>query len=568
MRYWVWLHACLNYHTKHLRRIMEVFSTAGQLFQADEYTIRRSGLFTQREQRAVLEKNLQKADRIIERCRELGYRIVTIGEQEYPAELKKIAEPPTVLFYQGNYELANQKSVAIVGTREPSASGRNTAFEFGYRLAEKGFVIVSGGAEGIDSHAHKGALQSGGTTIGVLGGGLNHRYLPKNRSLREEIAQYGLLLSEYPPDMEPTSYTFPRRNRIISALAACTVVVEAGLSSGSLITASTAREQGKPLFAVPGDVYNYASAGTNALLVEGARAVVSYMDVLNKLQQTPRLEEEPEIRSETIDWLRNEGKRQHQEGALPERGIPILQTINWEEAAPKPMPEEQSEPEPMVKPEEQSEPEPEVKPEEQSKPESMVKPEEQSEPEPMVKPEEQSEPESEVKPEEDSEPKPTTAARTGMSYAEMMSRMQQTMQSEEVEKRRREILRELEQEEKQQRSSRKQTAPSGDDLTEEKPVKKKNTSTGKRRSSTKKLFNMNEKSAPDDKNEEKDNDFLKNMLTENALSVYHTISDKPIYVDLLKESVHLEISQVLSALTELELMGLIRPLPNGRYVRK
>lgn len=198
----------------------------------------------------------------------------------YPELLRKIPDPPAGLYYRGRPEWMKARCFAVVGTRKPTEYGRWAAFRIGQRLAESGITVVSGMAAGIDSLAHRGALHAGGKTIAVMGCGLHFCFPASNRPLMREIGEKGLLLSEYPPEHPPAKYTFPRRNRIISGLCEGVIVVEAGLSSGSLITAELAAEQGRSVYALPGNINRVMSIGTNKLLRDGALPIAVIDDLL------------------------------------------------------------------------------------------------------------------------------------------------------------------------------------------------------------------------------------------------------------------------------------------------
>lgn len=205
--------------------------------------------------------------------------MITSGQPLYPAVLKEIKDFPKVLFYRGNPAIMNDRCAAVVGSRKTTQYGRNTARSISARLAEKQVVIVSGMAKGIDTCAHRGALDVGGGTIAVLGCGIDICYPRDNNGLKEEIEQNGLVISEYPPGTEPARYYFPRRNRIISGLSELTVVVQAGNSSGALITAELAAEQGREVFAVPGNIDSMYNIGNNKLIKEGAVPVTCIDDI-------------------------------------------------------------------------------------------------------------------------------------------------------------------------------------------------------------------------------------------------------------------------------------------------
>ena len=199
--------------------------------------------------------------------------ILTIDDSRYPPLLREIPSPPNKLYYRGNVSLLNTRCIAIAGSRRASASGMRAAELIGRRIAEAGITVVSGLAEGIDTAAHRGALLAGGNTIAVLANGLDRTYPASNRELQRDIERKGLLISEYPDGLMAKKYFFPKRNRIISGLSDITVIAEAALRSGSLITAEAAIEQGREVYAVAGNFTLACCAGTNHLISEGANAI-------------------------------------------------------------------------------------------------------------------------------------------------------------------------------------------------------------------------------------------------------------------------------------------------------
>ena len=209
--------------------------------------------------------------------------IVTFHDPRYPELLKQIADPPSILFVLGDASLLSQWQLAIVGSRNPSASGRDTAFEFARYLAKGEITITSGLAMGIDAAAHQGALAAQGKTIAVIGTGLDRVYPAKHRDLAHDITQGGAIVSEFPLGTMPRAENFPRRNRIISGLALGTVIVEAAIRSGSLITARMALEQGREVFAIPGSIHNPLARGCHQLIREGAKLVETADDILEEL---------------------------------------------------------------------------------------------------------------------------------------------------------------------------------------------------------------------------------------------------------------------------------------------
>lgn len=216
---------------------------------------------------------LQAADRFV----------LTLADPRYPPLLKEIADPPPLLFVQGDVDCLAQWQLAIVGSRNPSHAGQDSAFEFARYLASGGLQICSGLADGIDAAAHKGALAGGGKTIAVVGTGLDRVYPAKNRDLAHQIAAQGAIVSEFPLGTPPLAENFPRRNRIISGLSLGTLVVEAALRSGSLITARMAMEQGREVFAMPGSIHNPLARGCHQLIREGAKLVETADHIIEEL---------------------------------------------------------------------------------------------------------------------------------------------------------------------------------------------------------------------------------------------------------------------------------------------
>ena len=229
------------------------------------------------------------------------HAIVTVGDEDYPAALLQTADPPIMLYATGRIEQLRQlratRALAVVGSRNPSAQGRLNAEAFARSLAQSGLTIVSGLALGVDGAAHEGALHGAGSgplaTIAVVGTGLDRVYPQQHRTLAAQIVRRGLILSEYPLGTPPRAENFPRRNRILSGLAQGTLVVEAALGSGSLITASQALEQGREVFAIPGSIHSPLSKGCHALIRQGAKLVESAQDVLEELHWPAPLAQKP-----------------------------------------------------------------------------------------------------------------------------------------------------------------------------------------------------------------------------------------------------------------------------------
>lgn len=209
--------------------------------------------------------------------------ILHYEDPRYPSLLKEISSPPLLLYVRGNPECLTLPQIAIVGSRNPSPSGREQAEAFAKALSLSGFVITSGMAIGVDGHSHQGALAAGGQTIAVLGSGLDSLYPRQHIPLARQIAEQGAVVSEFPPEMGPARGHFPRRNRIISGLSLGVLVVEAAVRSGSLITAYAALEQGREVFAMPGSIHNPLARGCHKLIRDGAKLVENTEDILEEL---------------------------------------------------------------------------------------------------------------------------------------------------------------------------------------------------------------------------------------------------------------------------------------------
>lgn len=218
--------------------------------------------------------------------------VLTPEDPRYPEALREIFDPPEKLYCVGDLSLLNKTSVAVVGSRKCTEYGRSCTMELARKLSTNNICVVSGLAMGIDSFAHLGALEGPGSTIAVLGGGIENIFPKNNRHLREQIASQGLIISEHPGDYNPRTYDFPKRNRIISGLCETTVVVEAAEKSGSLITAEFAMDQNRNVYAVPGNITSTYSQGTNRLIKEGAYPLINFHDIIHDLGIVPKEEEE------------------------------------------------------------------------------------------------------------------------------------------------------------------------------------------------------------------------------------------------------------------------------------
>jgi DNA processing protein len=241
-------------------------------------------------------------------------RMLSILDQAYPARLKMIPDPPALLYVTGTLTDQDALAVAIVGARKASPAGRLVTEELSRDLAVAGVTVVSGLARGVDAAAHRGALAANGRTIAVLGCGIDRTYPPEHDRLRKQVEEHGAVLSELPMGAPPHNHHFPRRNRIISGLCLGVIVTEAAMSSGSLITAKLAADQGREVFAVPGQVKEETSRGTNGLLKDGAGLVEQAQDVLDALM--PQLEPELRVKLRTPMSFKKTSDRLGKEEAL------------------------------------------------------------------------------------------------------------------------------------------------------------------------------------------------------------------------------------------------------------
>lgn len=232
-------------------------------------------------------RRIKAVDATLEWASHPGQHLVTLADEDYPRQLLEIPDPPPLLYLRGERRWLAARALAIVGSRNATAQGRSNAERFAQSLSDAGLTIVSGLALGIDAAAHRGGLAGRGSTIGVLGCGVDICYPPSNRTLYEAIAARGALISEYPLGAPPLPMNFPRRNRLISGLARGCLVVEAALGSGSLITARLAADQGRDVFAIPGSIHSPLARGCHALIKQGAKLVETARDVLDEAPVEP-----------------------------------------------------------------------------------------------------------------------------------------------------------------------------------------------------------------------------------------------------------------------------------------
>ncbi len=268
-----------------LRRLLGVFGDAGTILTRREHELAAvDGLGRELAGKITRWRDFGDPESELKLAEEAGARIITAEDAEYPAALKEIHDPPIVLYLRGSLLPRDRQAVAVVGSRAATHYALDSARKLGFQLAYAGLTIVSGLARGIDTAAHTAALAAKGRTIAVLGSGLGRLYPPENQELADRIAENGAVISEFPMGTPPDRQTFPMRNRIISGCAFGVLVVEAGGNSGALISANQAAEQGRTLYAVPGRIDNPKALGSNRLIQQGAKLVLSAADVLDDLQ--------------------------------------------------------------------------------------------------------------------------------------------------------------------------------------------------------------------------------------------------------------------------------------------
>ena len=283
--YDLWLSNISGLSIKAQHTLLETFKTAENVFDSiKEFNHLKAGELLQISVKSfelLRMKDLSPAEGIIKKMEKCQIEGIIISDEEYPKQLLAIYDPPILIYKTG--KIAKNESVAIVGARKASNYGIWVARGIAMKLVEYNFQVVSGLARGVDTAAHVGALEGNGKTIAVLGCGLDICYPQSNKKLFDQITETGAILSEFPPGTLPYPYNFPRRNRIISGLSKVVIVAEAGIKSGSLITAEHALEQGKEVYAVPGNINNIHSLGTNKLIKDGANPLISIDDIINEL---------------------------------------------------------------------------------------------------------------------------------------------------------------------------------------------------------------------------------------------------------------------------------------------
>lgn len=282
LKHWIWLTLRKGLAGQNARRVLEHFGTPELVHAADEEACRMVGGLSDSVIRSLMNKSLDQADVVLGDCERYGIQLLTLQDSAYPERLRAIAQPPMVLYWKGRqFAFDNEAAIGMVGSRQATPYGTQAAAKLSADLTQKGALVVTGMAQGIDASAVKGALKVGGPVVSVLAGGIDRVYPRYHQDLYEDVAAVGTLISEYPPGTDHRGEHFPVRNRIISGLSVGVVAVESARASGTLLTVNHAIEQDREVFAVPGPIDAPMSEGTNRLIQEGcAKLIMEADDVL------------------------------------------------------------------------------------------------------------------------------------------------------------------------------------------------------------------------------------------------------------------------------------------------
>jgi DNA processing protein len=285
-KYWIGFNLIKGIGAVRMQGLVAYFGDLESAWGADIASLAEAGLGAKVIERVVKARETVSLDKVWEKIQSQGIKVLTWADDEYPSRLREIDQPPPVLYLRGEYLDDDLFAVAIVGTRKVTAYGRQVTEEIASFLAGNGITVVSGLARGVDAIAHQAALRAGGRTIGVLGSGVDKIYPPEHQKLAEQMMERGAVVSDYAVGTPPDASNFPPRNRIISGLSLAVVVIEAGETSGALITAEFAAEQGREIFAVPGSILAPQSKGTNKLIQKGALPLLTPADLMQALDLT------------------------------------------------------------------------------------------------------------------------------------------------------------------------------------------------------------------------------------------------------------------------------------------
>ncbi|MFH1563239.1 MAG: DNA-processing protein DprA [Nitrospirota bacterium] len=282
---WIQLNMITGIGPMRFATLLKHFGSPQAILSANASNLSQvKGIGPQLAQRIIEEKDKVKVDAELEKVEKEGVTVLTLDSEDYPMNLKSIYDPPPVLYLKGKLQPDDRLSIAMVGSRAATTYGKTIAERLAAELVHAGFTIISGLARGIDVASHRSAIDSNGRTIAVLGCGIDIIYPPENKKLFYEIIEHGAIITEFPIGTPPEKFNFPQRNRIISGLSLGTVIVEAPLKSGALITADCALEQNREVFAVPGSVGSRLSQGTHQLIKQGAKLTESAEDIIEELE--------------------------------------------------------------------------------------------------------------------------------------------------------------------------------------------------------------------------------------------------------------------------------------------
>lgn len=550
--YWIWLQSCLGTDSKRLAPAINAFVTPENIFRADENELRNTGIFSEKELSRLLKKDLAYSVETAENCDKQGIDVICYKNSEYPSRLASIATPPVVLYVKGRLPQQSLPQVGIVGTRNPDETGKKLAYSFGFDAADNSAVVISGGAYGVDIFAHKGAVCSGGSTVCVLGCGIDMFESRVSRYLLDEVPEKGAVISEYPPKYPPTRYTFPARNRIISGMSDSVAVIQAGLGSGALITVRFAVAQNRKVFSVPGNMDNIFSSGNNYLLRCGFSAALCANDVLSWISHRnldpDNLFVNPAVNARQLSIISTKPEelivKRNSDTEMPLAVCcEIARSISLEEDSAGCMTPEPVQETFYDRTEETSASSGE-------KAESDLQSEDAAD-----KIAEGIDDDTERLLYEESIPgmrNPTYI----MDKKTMLSLFTSTRDFNELAQDIKKNNGESEYPVRRKSISRKETENKANNKKENK------TEVGQITSKKRKMPSENIK------NNESENKILPKQLTAAAVTVYDTILDTPVYTDAVVEASGLSAGEVLSSLTELELYGLIVRLPGNKFIRK
>ena len=283
VKYWLWLSILPGIGSRRFNQLVSHFGSPEAVWNAELGQLKKISGISEKIIAVLLDpKYKDNMEPYMHKIEKSGIKVFRSVDEDYPSNLKSIPDFPPVLYVRGSIEEQDQKAIAIVGSRTATQYGMNMAEELAYGLAMRGVTVVSGMARGIDTYAHRGALQAGGRTVAVLGCGVDISYPPENKNLIDKVVKSGAVISEFAAGMKPLPANFPARNRIISGLSMGVVVVEAAEKSGALITVDFALEQGRDVFAVPGNASSMVSEGTNRLIKDGAKLITCVDDILEE----------------------------------------------------------------------------------------------------------------------------------------------------------------------------------------------------------------------------------------------------------------------------------------------